>query len=70
MCESKGYGHFRGAGVCCCGEISAPPFFRHHHSHFRPFFPSKKEQVEILKEYKQRLQEEMDEIEKRLKEME
>ncbi len=70
MCDTKSYGQFEGTATCCCSEIEAPPFFRHHRSHFRPFFPSRKKQVEILKEYKQKLQEEINEIEKRLKELE
>ena len=70
MCETKSFNHFRSGGSCCCNEMMAPPYFRHHHSHFGPGFPTKKEQVEILKGYKQKLQEEIDEIEKRLKELE
>lgn len=69
MCETKSFNHFRSGGSCCCDEMMAPPYFRHNHSHFRPGFPTKKEQIEILKGYKQKLQEEIDEIEKRLKEL-
>ena len=69
MCETKSFNQFRAGAGCCCNEMMAPLFFRHHHSHFRPDFPTKKEQIEILKEYKQKLGEEINEIEKRLKDL-
>jgi len=70
MCEPKNFSHHRMPGSCCCGEI-IPPYYGHrHHFNFMPGFPAKKEQIEILKEYKQKLQDEIAEIEKRLKELE
>jgi hypothetical protein len=71
MCESKSSSRYGMTGGCCCNEMMAPPHFgHHHHPHFRPTFPTRKEQVEDLKEYKQMLQEELDEVEKRLKDLE
>ena len=70
MCEPRGFGHHRKSGGCCCEEMMPPHFSHRHHFHFVQGFPTKKEQVEILKDYKQKLQEEIAEIDKRLKELE
>jgi hypothetical protein len=57
------------ASDCCCQEIFTHPDFGRH-PHFRPIFPTKAEQVEQLKKYKQMLNEELREVEKRLKDLE
>jgi len=69
MCENKRFHHYMSASGCCCQEISTHPDFGHH-PHFRPIFPIKAEQVEQLKKYKQMLDEELGEVEKRLKDLE
>ncbi|MCL5772302.1 MAG: DUF5320 domain-containing protein [Actinobacteria bacterium] len=50
-------------------EMYSPEQFRHWGC-CDPVYPSKKEQVERLKEYKQKLQDELNEVENRLKDFE
>ena len=69
MCETRRFDHHMPDSACCCGEKFTHQDFGHHH-HFRPFFPTKAEQIEQLKKYKQALTEEIGEIDKRLKDLE
>jgi len=68
MCETKRLNHHMYDSGCCCEEMTINPYG--HHPHFRPIFPTKAEQVEQLKKYKQMLDEELGEVEKRLKDLE
>jgi len=54
---------------CCCQPGSVHAGYGHPF-HFRPEFPTREEQVEILKKYRQKLKQELDEVEGRLKELE
>ena len=69
MCETERFSHHMAGPACCCGEKFTYQDFRRHH-HFRPSFPTKAEQIEQLKKYKQTLTEEIGEIDKRLKDLE
>lgn len=54
---------------CGCGGMYGPRHFSYS-DYCGPIFPSKKEQIERLKEYKQTLQDELSEVENRLKDLE
>ncbi len=67
MCDTKKYNHQPSTG-CCCGENIGSHHSSHHHS-FKPAFPSKEEQLKQLKNYRQMLEGEIAETEKRIKEL-
>ena len=67
MCE-QGFNSNRFSG-CCYGHTHEPRHFSHSDCH-SPIFPSKKEQIERLKDYKQTLQDKLNEVENRLKDLE
>lgn len=69
MCETKRFHHHMSNSACCCEENFTHPGFGQR-PHFRPIFPTKTEQIERLRKYKQTLTEELDEVEKRLKDLE
>ena len=66
MCE-QGFNPNRFSG-CGCGQMYGPGHFRHSDC-CSPIFPSKKEQIERLKDCKQTLQDKLDEVENRLKDL-
>ena len=68
MCEMHEFNPY-GCSGCCCGHVHGPRHFRHSNC-CGPVFPSKKEQIERLKDYKQTLQDELNEVENRLKDLE
>jgi len=65
MCEMYEYRF----SECGCGHMHGS---RHsgHSDCCSPIFPSKKEQIERLKDYKQTLQDRLNEVENRLKDLE
>jgi len=65
MCEMHEYRF----SVCGCGPIYGPRHFSHSDC-CSPIFPSKKAQVGRLKDYKKMLQDRLNEIENRLKDLE
>ncbi|MDP3012333.1 MAG: hypothetical protein Q8N27_06400 [Candidatus Hydromicrobium sp.] len=67
MCEMHEFNPDRFSG-CGCGHMYGT---RHstHSDCCSPIFPSKKEQIERLKDYKQTLQDKLDEVENRLKDL-
>ena len=67
MCE-QGFNTNR-FSECGCGHIHGPRQFRHSDC-CNPIYPSKKEQTEHLKDYKQTLQDKLNEVESRLKDLE
>jgi len=66
MCHEYGHDPYR--SDCCCQHGGAQ-LFGHHTGHGL-IFPSKKDQIEHLKEYRQRLQDLQNEVEERLKDLE
>ena len=68
MCEMHGSNSYRFSG-CSCEHTYGPGHTRHSDC-CSPIFPSKKEQIERLKDYKQTLQDKLDEVENRLKDLE
>ncbi|MFO7928609.1 MAG: DUF5320 domain-containing protein [Candidatus Humimicrobiaceae bacterium] len=66
MCDTKKFNRPPSTG-CCCGD-NAGHHVPHQHS-FKPAFPSKEEQLKQLKNYKQMLEGEIAETEKRIKEL-
>ena len=69
MCE-QGFNTNR-FSECGCGHmhIHGPAQFRHSGC-CDPIYPSKKEQTDHLKDYKQTLQDKLNEVESRLKDLE
>lgn len=67
MCE-QGFNHSK-FSECGCGHMHGPGQFRHSGC-CDPIYPSKKEQTERLKDYKQMLQDKLGEVENRLKDIE
>jgi hypothetical protein len=65
MCHGYGHDPYR-AG--CCYQHGGAQIFGHHPGHGL-IFPSKKDQIEHLKEYRQRLQDLQKEVEERLKDL-
>ena len=65
MCET----HEHRFSECGCGHMHGSRHFSHSDCH-SPIFPSKKEQIERLKDYKQTLQDKLNEVENRLKDLE
>ena len=67
MCE-QGFNNNR-FSECGCGHMHGPKQSSHSDC-CSPIYPSKKEQVEHLKDYKQTLQDKLTEVEGRLKDLE
>ena len=65
MCENHEYRF----SECGCGHMHGPSHSKHSDC-CGPIFPSKKEQIERLKDYKQTLQDKLSEVENRLKDLE
>ena len=65
MCETHEYRF----SECGCGHMHGPRHFSHSDC-CSPIYPSKKEQIERLKDYKQTLQDRLNEVENRLKDLE
>lgn len=62
MCNTANY------SGCCCQPVN----MHHgsgHHMGSTPNFPSKQEQIDILKRYRQKLKQELEDVEEKIKDL-